>query len=78
MKILLEIEENKVAFVMELLKNFSFVKTIELNNTSNVLELTYEQRQAIDEGLTAVQEGRIQSYGDVLEETKQKFPNLFN
>lgn len=77
MKILLEIEENKVAFVMELLKNFSFVKTTELNNSSNVLELTYEQRQAIDEGLAAVQEGRIQSYGDVLEETKQKFPNLF-
>ena len=76
MKILLEIEENKVAFVMELLKNFSFVKTTELNN-SNVLELSYEQRQAIDEGLAAVQEGRIQSYGDVLEETKQKFPNLF-
>ncbi|NBR13290.1 MAG: hypothetical protein EBQ94_08135 [Flavobacteriales bacterium] len=78
MKILLEIEENKVAFVMELLKNFSFVKTTELNNNSNVLELTYEQRQAIDEGLTAVQEGRIQSDGDVLKETKQKFPNLFN
>lgn len=77
MKILLEIEENKVAFVMELLKNFSFVKTTELNNSSNILELTYEQRQAIDEGLTAVHEGRIQSYGDVLEETKQKFPNLF-
>jgi hypothetical protein len=46
MKLLLEIEENKAAFVLELLQNFRFVKTKQLNSDHSLL--LEELKESVD------------------------------
>jgi predicted transcriptional regulator len=75
MKILLDIQDNKAAFIMELLKNFTFVKTTTLSD-SKVPTLTKAQKDAIDQGLRDLEEGRTSSHEEVMEETKKRYPNL--
>lgn len=75
MKVLLDIQDNKAAFIMELLKNFTFVKTTKLTD-SKVPTLTKAQKEAIDEGLRDLEEGRTSSHEQVMEETKKRYPNL--
>lgn len=75
MKVLLDIQDNKAAFIMELLKNFAFVKTTKLTD-SKVPTLTKAQKEAIDEGLKDLEEGRTSSHEQVMEETKKRYPNL--
>lgn len=75
MKILLDIQDNKAAFIMELLKNFAFVKATKLTDGKTPF-LSKEQKAAIDEGINDFQEGRISSHEQVLEETKKRYPNL--
>ena len=50
MKVLLDIKDSKAAFVMELLKSFSFIKT---------KELTKEKAQLIEEINEAVEEMKL-------------------
>ena len=47
MKILLEIKDNKAAFVMELLRNLSFVKAKPLTDTK--AQLLEEMKEAVEE-----------------------------
>ena len=47
MKILLDIKDNKAAFVLELLKNFSFVKTKTLSESK--AEMIVDFSEAMDE-----------------------------
>lgn len=75
MKILLDIQDNKAAFIMELLKNFTFVKATKLTDSNTPL-LSKEQKAAIDEGINDLEEGRISSHEQVMEETKKRYPNL--
>ncbi len=76
MKILLDIQDNKAAFIMELLKNFAFVKATKLTDDGKTPFLSKEQKAAIDEGINDFEEGRISSHEQVMEETKKRFPNL--
>lgn len=56
MKVLLDIEDSKVAFVMELLENLSFVKTKPLTNfKAEVLEGV---KEAVEE-MRLIKEGKL-------------------
>jgi len=67
MKVLLEIKDNKAAFFMEMLQNFSFVKATKISEPkANYLQ---EFKEAIDE-VKLAKEGkvRLQSAKDFLRE----------
>ncbi len=56
MKVLLDIQDNKVPFVMELLKNLSFVKTKPLTNyKAEVLEGV---KEAVEE-MNLIKQGKL-------------------
>lgn len=56
MKVLLDIKDNKVSFVMELLNNFNFVKAKPL--TDEKAELMSNIREAVEE-LKLVRQGKL-------------------
>lgn len=57
MKILLDIKDNKVAFFMEVLKNFSFVKkAVPLSDTK--ADLMQSIRESVEE-LKLIREGKL-------------------
>lgn len=59
MKIILDIKDNKVAFFLEVLKNFSFVKKV--TPISNVkADLINDIKEAIDE-FKLVKEGKLEA-----------------
>jgi PHD/YefM family antitoxin component YafN of YafNO toxin-antitoxin module len=59
-------------------KNESFVVT-PLNKISKEISLlSPAQKKAIDEALEDVANGRVHSHQYVMEETKKRFPHLFN
>jgi len=68
MKILLEINDSKAEFFLELLKNFSFVKKATLINESKAA-LMKEVKESMNE-LKLVREGKIKGVaaGDLLNE----------
>lgn len=76
MKVLLDVEDNKAAFIMELLNNFAYVKATQLTN-SKTPSLSKVQEVAIDQGLNDLDEGRVHLHEQVMEETRQRYPNLF-
>ena len=59
MKILLDIKDNKAAFFMEVLKNFSFVKKA-TPITAAKAELIHDIKEAVEE-LKLVKEGKIKA-----------------
>lgn len=67
MKVILDIKESKVPFVMEVLKHFSFVKVSPLSEEKAAL--IDEVRQAVN-NLKLVREGKLtpQSARDLLDE----------
>lgn len=77
MKVLIEIQDNKVAFILELLNNFSFVKATALNSEDQI-KLSKEEQQAIEKGLQDLAEGRVLSDSQVMEETRARYPDLFS
>ena len=58
MKILLEIQDNKVTFFMELLKNFTFIKAKPI--TSENAQLLEEIKEAV-KSMNLVNEGRLKA-----------------
>lgn len=52
-------------------------RVVLLDNEDNSL-LNNEQKMAIDEALEEAVSGRVQSHEDVMDETKKRFPHLFN
>ncbi|MBC7567887.1 MAG: hypothetical protein H7223_13090 [Pedobacter sp.] len=58
MKVILDIKDNKAAFVMELLNNLSFVKTKPLSNENAIL--IDEIKEAVEE-LKLVRQGKIKA-----------------
>ena len=58
MKILLDIKDNKVSFVMELLNSLSFVKIKPLTNEK--AEQMSDMREAVEE-MTLIKEGKKQA-----------------
>jgi hypothetical protein len=76
MKVLLDIQDSKAAFIMELLKNFAYVKATKLTDSKAPI-LTKAQKEAIDQGLKDLEEGRVIPQQQVMEETKKRYYNLF-
>lgn len=67
MKILLDIKDNKAAFFMEMLQNFSFVKATTLSESK--AESLQEFKEAVDEVKLAKQgKIKLQSARDFLNE----------
>jgi hypothetical protein len=58
MKILVDIKDNKAAFVLELLNNFSFVKT---RTISNEKALLMEEIKEAVENVKLVKQGKIKA-----------------
>ena len=58
MKVILDIKDNKAAFVMELLNNLSFVKAKPLSNENAIL--IDEIKEAVEE-LQLVRQGKIKA-----------------
>jgi PHD/YefM family antitoxin component YafN of YafNO toxin-antitoxin module len=58
-------------------KGRSFV-VVPLNEEEDDTILSNAQKAAIDEALEDVANGRVHSHQDVMEETKNRFPHLFN
>lgn len=75
MKVLNEIQDNKVEFILELLNSFSFVKATTLTSEDQI-KLSKEERKAIEKGLQALAEGRVLSDSQVMEETRARYPNF--
>ena len=67
MKLLLEINDSQAAFFMEMLKNFSFVKTTQL--TEAKADLLKDLKDSVDE-IRLAKQGKIklQSAKDLLDE----------
>lgn len=67
MKVLLDIKDNKAAFIMELLNNFKYVKTETL--TPHKAEVLKSVKQAVEE-MKLVKEGKLKatSAKDLLDE----------
>ena len=59
MKILLDINDNKASFLMEVLKNFSFVKKITPISAANA-HLMEDIKESVDE-LNLVRAGKLQA-----------------
>ncbi|AKP50984.1 hypothetical protein [Cyclobacterium amurskyense] len=59
MKILLDIQDSKAAFFMELLKNFSFIKKA-TQISENKAELIMDIKKAVEE-LKLVKEGKMEA-----------------
>jgi prevent-host-death family protein len=72
----LEIAESE-KLVIHRSKGPSFV-VIPLAEEDDSSLLSKEQKSAIDEALEDVAQGRVQSHQDVMDETKKRFPHLFN
>jgi hypothetical protein len=58
MKVLLDIKDNKAGFVMELLKNLSFVKAKPL--TPSKAQLLEEVKEAVD-NMTLIKQGKLKA-----------------
>lgn len=67
MKILLEVNDNKASFLMEVLKNFSFVKTTQLTDAK--AEFMKELKESIDQ-VKLAKKGKVKlkSGNDLLDE----------
>ena len=58
MKVLLDVNDNKVDFILELLNNFSFVKVKTLSPAK--AQILYEIKEAV-ENLNLVKEGKLKA-----------------
>jgi hypothetical protein len=58
MKVLLDIKDEKAPFVLELLRNFSFVKTSKL--TSAKSKVLLDLKEAVDQ-LNLIKEGKLKA-----------------
>jgi PHD/YefM family antitoxin component YafN of YafNO toxin-antitoxin module len=72
----LEIAESE-KLIIHRSKGRSFV-VIPLNDEDDESLLNDVQKKAIDEALEDVANGKVHLHKDVMEETKKRFPHLFN
>ena len=73
MKFQLEVQDNKVNFFLELIKGFSFIKAKPVE--ADKAELSNELKAALDE---SIESKNTTPHSEVIEETKKRYPNLFN
>jgi len=75
MKLLLDVNDSKASFILELLSNFNFVKAKTISEGEK--DLSNELKQALDEGIKAVEDGLVTDHETVMKETRKRYPNLF-
>jgi len=66
-----------ISWISEL-QDYSLVEKIKaIMSTSKVTSLTAEQKNAIDQALISIKKNGTKPHETVMEETKKKFPHLF-
>jgi hypothetical protein len=60
------------------LQDNSLIEQIKSMMVSDVCLLSNEQKNAIDEALKSIEKEGITSHNSVMEETKKRFPHLYN
>ena len=55
----------------------NYMRTLEFVSFEEPTALSEIQRQAIDIGIEAVVQGKVQSHEEVMDETRERYPNLF-
>ncbi|PPL01310.1 hypothetical protein [Parapedobacter indicus] len=48
------------------------------NSTTQNIQLSAEEKEAIDIALESVEDGRVLTHEEVMSKTKNKYPNLYN
>ena len=51
--------------------------TILETHTSNKISLTEAEKKAIDDGLASIEQGNTYTHEEVMNEMKEKYPNLY-
>lgn len=68
---------NIIHWISEL-QDYSVVEKIKsIMSTTKEVSLTLEQRNAIDEAFVSIEQNQTLSHERVMEQSKQKFPHLF-
>jgi predicted transcriptional regulator len=57
------------------IKQFMLLKRTNEETTS--IDLSQEEKQAIDKGIQSIEAGRVKSHEEVMEITRKKYPQLF-
>lgn len=75
----MNIETRKISLVQQLLaiQHEAIIDKIEALLKREFSSLTNEQKDAIDKGLDALENGKKIPHHQVMEETKKRYPNLF-
>ena len=55
----------------------NYMKTLEFISFTEEIRLSEIQKQAIDIGIDAINQGKTYEHKDVMEATKKRYPNLF-
>ena len=74
MKLLLEIPENRAAFVLELLEQLTYIKTTTVDDDF-VPMLSNEEKEAIDVGLKSMEKGDLIAHETALSMLNERHPN---
>lgn len=75
-----QLQEDKLSIInwISELQDYSLVKEIKaLMRKDKDVSLTTVQKKAIDEALLSIEKNGTKSHDTVMEETKNKFPHLF-
>ena len=75
----MNIEARKISLVHRLLtiQKEAVLDKIEALLTKETPSLTLDQKQAIDKGIKSIEEERVSSHENVMDDTKKRYPNLF-
>ena len=55
----------------------NYIRTLEFVSFEETNVLSKIQKQAIDIGINALENGKSQKHEDIMKETKKRYPNLF-
>ena len=72
MKFQLEVQDSKVNFFLELIKGFQFIKAKPVEEAG--IKLSKELKNALDE---AIESENYSTHSEVMERSKERYPNLF-
>ncbi|KGO92873.1 hypothetical protein [Flavobacterium subsaxonicum] len=73
-QLVININDNKLSFFLELIKNFDFI-TVE-DTADWYLSLSDKQKQSIERGLDDVKNGNVISHSEVMQSVKAKIQSL--
>lgn len=74
MKITLDVQDNKAAAFLNFLGTLDFIK---ISKQESDISLSEAQKEWIDDGLKNLDAGFSSDHTQVMEETKNRYPDLF-